>query len=422
MACFVINGQHKIEGEMTVQGAKNGALPLLAASVLVRGKTVLSGCPQLTDITAAANILTYLGCKVTADGDVMCIDSGCASGFIVSDCLMREMRSSIVFLGALLGRFGKAELTAPGGCEIGLRPIDLHLEAMRALGAVIDETGGRLVCSCPNGLKGARISLSFPSVGATENILLAACTAKGETLVVNAAREPEIAELAGFLNRCGADIRGAGESVIRINGVKQLAACEHRIKQDRIAAVTYMAAAAVTGGNLRLRFADTELLMPVVEPFEKSGCRITQDESGIWLKSPGKLKKIGMIRTMPYPGFPTDSQADLAVMASVAQGTSTVVENIFESRFKYVGELRKMGAQIRTENRVAVIEGVSRLNGASVVSHDLRGGSALVVAALCAEGTTVVDGIHHIDRGYEKIEKQLRKLGAEIYRKEQLNG
>ncbi len=418
MACFVINGQHKIEGEMTVQGAKNGALPLLAASVLVRGKTVLSGCPQLTDITAAANILTYLGCKVTADGDVMCIDSGCASGFAVSDSLMREMRSSIVFLGALLGRFGKAELTAPGGCEIGLRPIDLHLDAMRTLGAVIDETGGRLICSCPYGLKGARVTLSFPSVGATENILLAACTAKGETLIVNAAREPEIKELADFLNRCGADISGAGESVIRINGVKKLTACEHRVRQDRIAAVTYMAAAAVTGGNIRLNFKNSEMLMPVVEPFEKSGCRVIQDEKGVWLKAPERLAKLGMIRTMPYPGFPTDSQADLAVMASVACGTSTVVENIFENRFKYVGELRKMGAQIRTENRVAVIEGVRKLNGANVVSHDLRGGSALVVAALCAEGTTVVDGINHIDRGYEKIETQLNGLGAEIFRKE----
>ncbi len=418
MACFVINGQKKIEGEMTVQGAKNGALPLLAASVLAYGKTVLSGCPQLTDTAAAANILTYLGCKVAVDGDVVSVDSVNASGFAVSDRLMHEMRSSIVFLGALLGRFGKAELTAPGGCEIGLRPIDLHLEAMRALGAAIDETGGRLVCSCPRGLRGTRISLSFPSVGATENILLAACTAEGETLIVNAAREPEIAELAEFLNRCGADIRGAGESVVRINGVKRLAACEHRIRQDRIAAVTYMASAAVTGGNVKLNFADTELLMPVIETFEKTGCRITQEENGIRLKAPERLKKFGMIRTMPYPGFPTDSQADLAVAASVAQGTSTIVENIFESRFKYVGELRKMGAQIRTENRVAVIEGVSRLNGARVVSHDLRGGSALVVAALCAKGTTVVEGIQHIDRGYEKIEKQLRELGAEIYRKE----
>ena len=418
MACFVINGQKRIEGEMTVQGAKNGVLPLLAASVLVRGKTVLSGCPQLTDITAAANILTYLGCKVSACGDVMSIDSESASGFAVTDSLMREMRSSIVFLGALLGRFGKAELTAPGGCEIGLRPIDLHLDAMRTLGAVIDETGGRLICSCPYGLKGARVTLSFPSVGATENILLAACTAKGETLIVNAAREPEIKELADFLNRCGADISGAGESVIRINGVKKLTACEHRVRQDRIAAVTYMAAAAVTGGNIRLNFKNSEMLMPVVEPFEKSGCRVIQDEKGVWLKAPERLAKLGMIRTMPYPGFPTDSQADLAVMASVACGTSTVVENIFENRFKYVGELRKMGAQIRTENRVAVIEGVRKLNGANVVSHDLRGGSALVVAALCAEGTTVVDGINHIDRGYEKIETQLNGLGAEIFRKE----
>ena len=418
MACFVINGQKRIEGEMTVQGAKNGVLPLLAASVLVCGKTVISGCPQLTDITAAANILTYLGCEVSACAGVISIDSESASGFAVTDSLMREMRSSIVFLGALLGRFGKAELTAPGGCEIGLRPIDLHLDAMRTLGAVIDETGGRLICSCPDGLKGARVTLSFPSVGATENILLAACTAKGETLIVNAAREPEIKELADFLNRCGADIRGAGESVIRINGVKKLTACEHRVRQDRIAAVTYMAAAAVTGGNIRLNFKNSEMLMPVVEPFEKSGCRVIQDEKGVWLKAPERLAKLGMIRTMPYPGFPTDSQADLAVMASVACGTSTVVENIFENRFKYVGELRKMGAQIRTENRVAVIEGVRKLNGANVVSHDLRGGSALVVAALCAEGTTVVDGINHIDRGYEKIETQLNGLGAEIFRKE----
>lgn len=418
MACFVINGQKRIEGEMTVQGAKNGVLPLLAASVLVRGKTVLSGCPQLTDITAAANILTYLGCEVSTCAGVISIDSESASGFAVTDSLMREMRSSIVFLGALLGRFGKAELTAPGGCEIGLRPIDLHLDAMRTLGAVIDETGGRLICSCPYGLKGARVTLSFPSVGATENILLAACTAKGETLIVNAAREPEIKELADFLNRCGADISGAGESVIRINGVKKLTACEHRVRQDRIAAVTYMAAAAVTGGNIRLNFKNSEMLMPVVEPFEKSGCRVVQDEKGVWLKAPERLAKLGMIRTMPYPGFPTDSQADLAVMASVACGTSTVVENIFENRFKYVGELRKMGAQIRTENRVAVIEGVRKLNGANVVSHDLRGGSALVVAALCAEGTTVVDGINHIDRGYEKIETQLNGLGAEIFRKE----
>ncbi len=418
MACFVINGQNKIEGEMTVQGAKNGALPLLAATVLVRGKTVFDGCPQLTDIGAAINILTYLGCDVVADGDALCVYSDCADGFNVPDTLMQEMRSSIVFLGALLGRFGRAELTAPGGCEIGLRPIDLHLDAMRALGAVVDETGGRLVCSCPEGLAGARISLSFPSVGATENILLAACTAKGETLIVNAAREPEIAELADFLNACGADIRGAGESVIRINGVKQLSGCEHHIRQDRIAAATYMAAAAVTGGNIRLAFRNTELLMPIFEPFEKTGCRIIQEENGIWLKAPKKLKKFGIIRTMPYPGFPTDSQADLAVMASVAQGTSTVVENIFENRFKYVGELRRMGAQIRTENRVAVIEGVSELNGAKVVSQDLRGGSALVVAALCANGTTIVDGVHHIDRGYEKIEEKLRSLGAEIYRKE----
>ena len=418
MSCFVINGKNKIEGEMTVQGAKNGALPLLAASVLVLGESVFCGCPDLTDINAAVNILTYLGCRVSRCGDEIAVDSSNADNCIITDELMHEMRSSIVFLGALLGRFGRAELTAPGGCEIGLRPIDLHLESMRALGATIDETGGKLICTCPDGLKGARVSLSFPSVGATENLLLAGCTAKGETLIVNAAREPEIIELAQFLNSCGAHISGAGESVIRIEGVKGLRNCEHRVWQDRIAAVTYMSAAAVTGGNLRLRMKQHELLLPVIEAFERMGNTILQDREGLYIKAPRKLKKPGIIRTMPYPGFPTDSQADFAVMACVANGTSTVIENIFESRFKYVGELRKMGAQIRTEDRIAIIEGVEKLTGAKVFSPDLRGGSALVVAALCAEGTTVVDDIYHIDRGYEKFETQLKELGAEIRREE----
>ncbi len=418
MSRYVVEGSHKIEGEMTVQGSKNGALPLLSACVLVKGESVLKGCPKLTDTRAAEKILTYLGCRVDSANGVVTVSSDGASIYNVPDNLMREMRSSIVFLGALLGRFGRAEITSPGGCEIGLRPIDLHLDAMRALGAEINETGGRLVCSCPDGLCGARISLSFPSVGATENILLASCTAKGDTLIVNAAREPEIAELAEFLNRCGAKISGAGESVIRVSGVSSLSACEHSVWQDRIAAVTYMSAAAVTGGSLFLRMNRRELLIPIIEPFEKTGCIIKQENNGIYIKAPKKLSKFGMIRTMPYPGFPTDSQADFTVMASVAEGTSTVVENIFESRFKYAAELRRMGANIRVENRVAVIEGVDRLGAASVTSPDLRGGSALVVAALCADGVTQVDEICHIDRGYEDLDKQLRSLGAEIKREE----
>ena len=418
MASYVIEGLNRIDGEIKVQGSKNGALPLFSAAMLVKGQTVLSGCPELTDVKAAADILTYLGCDVVCEEGVctVCADSACK--YNIPDSLMSEMRSSIVFLGALLGRFGRAEMTAPGGCEIGLRPIDLHLDAMRSLGAVIDERGGRLVCSCPRGLHGARITLSFPSVGATENILLAGCTAKGETLLVNAAREPEIIELAEFLNSCGAKIFGAGESVIRIEGVGSLRACEHGVWQDRIAAVTYMAAAAVTKGSLLLEMNRHELLMPVTEQFRKMGCTVKQDGKGIFIQSKKRLKNFGIIRTMPYPGFPTDSQADFAVMASVAEGTGTVVENIFESRFKYVAELRRMGANIRTENRVAVIEGTEKLSGANVIAPDLRGGSALVVAAVCAEGVSRVEGIHHIDRGYEKFDLQLKRMGVKIKREE----
>ena len=418
MSRFIVEGSNRIDGKVRVQGSKNGVLPLLSASVLVSGKSVLTGCPELTDVSAAVNILTYLGCRVEKKDGVICVDSSDADKFTITDELMREMRSSVVFLGALLGRFGVAEMSSPGGCEIGLRPIDLHLEAMRALGAVVDETGGKLVCSCPKGLIGTRISLSFPSVGATENILLAACTAKGETLLINAAREPEIVELAWFLNACGAKISGAGESVIRIEGVEKLCSCEHNVWQDRIVATTYMSAAAVTGGRLELEMNKPSLLLPVIALFEKTGCVIDIKGSKIYIKGASHLEKFGIIRTMPYPGFPTDSQADFAVMASVAKGTCTIVENIFENRFKYVSQLRKMGAQIRIENRVAVIEGVDRLYGANVVSPDLRGGSALVVTAMCADGITVIDDIYHIDRGYEKLEEQLKILGVKIKREE----
>lgn len=416
MDCFVIEGGNRLSGEITVQGSKNGSLPLLSAALLTGCKTVLNNCPELSDVAAALNILTYLGCTVYHKDGAAVIDSADASKFDIPDSMMREMRSSVVFLGALLGRFGKAELSAPGGCEIGLRPIDLHIEAMRALGARTTEEGGRIYFDCPNGLRGARISLSFPSVGATENIILAACMAEGETLIINAAREPEIVELSGFLNRCGAKIEGAGESVISICGTDKLNACEYTVEQDRIAAVTYMAAAAVTGGEVCLKGMKPELLMPVIEPFKESGCRITVDAGGISLVAPQRLRRIKTVRTMPYPGFPTDSQADFAVMASVASGTSLIVENIFENRFKYIAQLTKMGACARTEGRVAVIEGVKQLSAARVVSPDLRAGSALVVAGLNACGRTVVEGVHYIDRGYENFEGQLKRMGAKIIR------
>ncbi len=416
MGCFTIEGGKRLEGEITVQGSKNGSLPLLSAALLVSGKTVLFNCPELSDVSAALKILTYLGCRTSHQDKTAEIDCTDADKYSIPDSLMREMRSSVVFLGALLGRFGKAELSSPGGCEIGLRPIDLHIEAMRALGAEVTESGGRILFDCPDGLKGTRISLSFPSVGATENIILAACKAKGETLIVNAAREPEIIELSRFLNLCGAKISGAGESVISICGTDKLSSSEYTVEQDRIAAVTFMAAAAVTGGEVFLNGMRSEMLMPVLGPFKESGCRVNRDSNGVRLVAPQRLRRIKTVRTMPYPGFPTDSQADFAVIASVAQGTSIIVENIFENRFKYIAELTKMGACARTEGRVAVIEGVKQLRAARVISPDLRAGSALVVAGLNARGCTVVEEVCHIDRGYENFDSQLKRMGAKIVR------
>lgn len=416
MSCFIIRGPRRLDGEITVQGSKNGSLPLLSAAVLARGETVLENCPELTDTAAACDILTYLGCRVVRSVHTVAVESSAAVRSDIPDSLMQEMRSSVVFLGALLGRFGRAELSAPGGCEIGLRPIDIHLEAMHRLGTRIEESNGRLICSCPHGLKGTEICLSFPSVGATENVLLAASVAKGETRLINAAREPEIKALADFLNKCGARISGAGESTIVINGVRKLAACEHKVGADRIAATTFLAATAATSGKIRLNGTSRTELIPAVELFEKSGCVISEDAYGLCLEAPHRLRSLNMIRTMPYPGFPTDSQADFGVLASISDSMGIIIENIFENRFKYLAELKKMGARVQVQERAAFIQGVDCLQGACVYAPDLRGGAALTVAGLCAQGETRVENIHHIDRGYERFECRLAALGADIRR------
>lgn len=417
MEKLVINGGRTLNGRIALQGSKNSALPILAATVAVGETSVIHNCPRLTDISAALKILEYTGCKIKRDGHTVSVDASTAFRYVIPECMMREMRSSIIFLGALISRFGCAVVTPPGGCEIGLRPIDLHLSALRRMGTVISENGGVLECTAPNGLKGCHISLAFPSVGATENIMLAALSAKGETVITNAAREPEIKDLADFLVKCGAEISGAGQSVIRINGRKALSAAEHIIIPDRIVASTYMACAACTGGRIAVTGAEKEHLLPVISAFEAAGCRISFANGELITAAPKRLSRIKSLRTMPYPGFPTDSQAIIMAMLATADGTSVITEKIFENRFRHVPELIKMGADIRVEDGcVAVIEGVESLYGARVSAYDLRGGCALAVAALCADGETVIDNIQYIDRGCESIEDSLAQLGADIKR------
>ena len=417
MSAFVINGGRRLSGNLRVQGSKNSVLPILAATLLVKGKSVIHNCPVLSDTQSTIKILKTLGCKVVRQGNTITVDSDGAAGYEIPEDLMREMRSSVVFLGAVLGRIGKAEISAPGGCEIGLRPIDLHLYAIRKLGVNIDDGHGRLLCSTPDGLKGSKITFSFPSVGATENAILASVTAQGVTTVVNAAREPEIIDLCNFLNACGAKITGAGESVITVEVVRQLNGCEYSVICDRIVATTYLVAGALTGGDVELNNTIPSHLNAVLPLLEESGCDIRVRCKSIRLKGPRKLNRIDKLVTQPFPGFPTDAQAPFTTLATIAKGTTVIVENIFESRMKHIPELVRMGAKIRTESRVAVIDGVDRLYGAEVFSPDLRGGAALVLAGLCAMGTTTVKNTAFIDRGYEDLENNLCILNADVCRK-----
>ena len=416
---YEINGGRKLRGECLVQGSKNSALPILACTLLCGGETVIRNCPVLTDVEATIHILRHLGCTVTREGHTVTVDSTAVTADEIPDVLMREMRSSVIFLGAILARNGRAVLSMPGGCEIGLRPIDLHLDAMRRLGAQVKEEFGKIVCEAPEGLFGAKIPLSFPSVGATENIMIAAACAKGVTQIVNAAREPEISDLADFLNSCGARITGAGEGSITVEGVAKLHPTEHTVIPDRIAAATYMAAAAATGGSIRLRSIIPAHLGPEIAVLEEAGCRIESDCRNIRFTAPKRLQGVKMIRTMPYPGFPTDIQAPMAAMLTVAEGASVIIETIFENRYKYIGELVRFGARIRVDGRMAVIEGVEQLYGANVVTPDLRGGAALMIAGLAAEGVTRISGIRHIERGYEAPETVLSGLSADVKRIEE---
>lgn len=410
---IVIDGPAGLSGELAVQGAKNSSLPLLAAAFLCKGETVLHNCPDLTDVTAAVQILEHLGCRCRREDDTLIVENAAAGCEIPAE-LMQKMRSSIVFLGAILARCGEARLCLPGGCELGPRPIDLHLSSLARMGVEIEESGGCLHCSAPNGIHGAYISLSFPSVGATENIMLCAACAEGTTVIANAAGEPEIIDLAQYLNRCGARIYGAGESCVMIDGVPALYGSEHYVMPDRIAAVTYMAAAAVTGSSVTLTNVDNAHILPMLAPFEESGCAVRQLGGALNIMAPRRLRAVKHIRTMPYPGFPTDAQPIVMAMAAVGQGTSIFVENIFENRYKHAYELARLGAKIKVEGKVAIVEGVEALHGAPVRAEDLRGGAALAIAGLAAQGQTRLSGTEHIARGYENLVGNLAMLGAKI--------
>ncbi|MBQ5321782.1 MAG: UDP-N-acetylglucosamine 1-carboxyvinyltransferase [Oscillospiraceae bacterium] len=416
MARFIIEGGRALKGEIRAQGAKNSALPILTASLLCSGKVVIHNCPNLSDVRAVFKILRHLGASVEFSDSTAVIDTAGVNRYDIPDDLMREMRSSALFLGALAGRMGKAVMSFPGGCELGPRPIDLHTSALCRLGFSICEEYGELKLE-RSSMRAATIDLGFPSVGATENILLAAAISEGETIITGSAREPEIIDLAAFLNSAGADIKGAGESTILIKGVKRLYGTEYGVMSDRIETATYMSFAGLTGGEIFIKGADPSALSAVIPVVEAAGPRVYPVPGGIYINGRGTIYSVPPIRTMPYPGFPTDAQAPIMAMLSIARGTTIFIENIFESRYKHVDELNRMGADIRTEGRTAVVSGVPKLYGAKVVAKDLRGGAALVGAALCAEGRSEIKGICHIDRGYQSLDTTLKSLGADIIRK-----
>lgn len=416
-SAYIIEGGCLLSGLATVHGAKNSVLPILAASILAKGESVIHNCPDLSDVNASIEILRHLGCQVRRDGDTVTVNAVSLSGRDVPDRLMREMRSSVIFLGAILGRTGEAVMSFPGGCELGPRPIDLHLAAIRALGAKIEERAGELCCTGPH-MTGCDITLSIPSVGATENAMLAACAAEGTTTITNAAREPEIVDLQNFLAAIGAHVRGAGSSVVTVEGGRPLDGGEYTVMGDRIVAATYLTAAAAAGGDVEIVGADYRHLSTVTAALSEAGCEVKSDRERIRIVSRGLLAGIRPVRTAPYPGFPTDAQAPLMAALCKGAGTTVFVENIFESRYRHVDELMRMGADIKVEGRVAVVCGVRSLHGATVKAADLRGGAALVVAALGAEGESTVTGLQHVDRGYHDLDGTLRGLGAHIRRVE----
>lgn len=416
MENLVIHGGKPLEGTVRVSGAKNAVLPIIVASMLGTTQSTLTEIPKLADVHTVCDVIASLGVHIEhPERDTLVIDAHELTSTTAPYDLVRRMRASFLVMGPLLARKGRAQISLPGGCSIGARPIDLHLKAFEAMGAVINLENGDIEATAPNGLKGAQIYLDFPSVGATENILMAASMAEGKTVLENAAEEPEIVDLATYLNSMGANIRGAGTNVIRIEGVKELHGANHAVIPDRIEAGTFMVGAAMTQGNVFVENAISEHLKPLISKLKEVGAEVQEEIDGIRVIGHAPLRPAD-IKTLPYPGFPTDMQAQFMALTTICQGTSVVTETVFENRFMHVDEFKRMGAKIRIEGRSAIVEGVPRLKGASVNATDLRAGAALVLAGLVADGETEVGYLYHIDRGYDNLVLKLQRLGADIVR------
>ncbi|WP_347455965.1 UDP-N-acetylglucosamine 1-carboxyvinyltransferase [Acinetobacter thermotolerans] len=413
---FLIQGGNKLEGEVRISGAKNAALPLLAAMILAETPTKLTNVPNLKDVNTLVKLIAGLGITMTYEGDTVVADTSTLTNQFAPYELVKTMRASILVLGPLLARYGSAQVSLPGGCAIGSRPVDQHLKALEALGAEIEVEAGYVHAKIDGRLKGGEIVFDMVTVGGTENILMAAVLADGVTTIRNAAREPEITDLAQMLIKMGAKIEGLDTDTLVVTGVEHLHGCEHAVVADRIETGSYLAAAAITGGRVKTTHTDPNLLESVLDKFEEMGAEVTRGEDWIELDMMGKRPKAVSFRTLPHPEFPTDMQAQLMAVNTIARGFATISETIFENRFMHVPELARMGANIQVEGNDAVVTGVEKLSAAPVMATDLRASFSLVLAALAADGETVIDRIYHIDRGYENVEAKLQGLGAQIKR------
>lgn len=415
MSKFIITGGNRLEGEIDVHGAKNAFLPIMAGSILAVGKVTLNDYPKISDIYKMGNILTSLGADVRYENRQVIIGTNTCDKYVITDDLMQGIRASIFMLGPLLARNKKAKVAYPGGCAIGNRPIDIHLDGLRSLGVKIIEEHGHIVCD-GSGMKPNTVHLKFASVGATENLVMASVFLKGETILSNVACEPEVVDLCEFLNKMGAKISGMGTSTIVVKGVEKLNPIEYSPISDRIVAGTYLLATLVTKGEVQINHINPKYLQSLINLLKDNNCKLLVKNDKIIVQANKRLKSIPIIETNPYPFFPTDLQSQIMVLQSVSKGSSIIVENLFDSRFKQASELVKMGANIKVQNSKAIIYGVSKLSGASVSATDLRAGASLVVAGMVADGYTTVDNVHFIDRGYESLENDFNKLGANIKR------